>query len=85
MKPSEYFARQFYGCFWFEGPELLDNVARVGVDNCMFETDFPHPTCLYPDPMGTVSRTLETVSPENRRKVLGGNAARVYNISVPGD
>ena len=21
----------------------------------MFETDFPHPTCMYPDPLGTVA------------------------------
>ena len=25
--------------------------ASVGEDNIMFETDFPHPTCLYPDPL----------------------------------
>jgi predicted TIM-barrel fold metal-dependent hydrolase len=74
-----------YSCFWFENKTLIQDIERLGYDKVMFETDFPHPTCLYPDPMGTVSRTLETVSPENRRKVLGGNAARVYNISVPGD
>jgi len=85
MKPSDYFHRQVYSCFWFENKTLIQDIERLGYDKVMFETDFPHPTCLYPDPMGTVSRTLETVSPENRRKVLGGNAARVYNISVPGD
>ena len=30
MKPSEYFKRQVFGCFWFEdGKELLEDVARV--------------------------------------------------------
>ena len=50
MKPSEYFRRQVYACFWFENNSLSEAIRRVGIDNCMFETDFPHPTCLYPTP-----------------------------------
>jgi predicted TIM-barrel fold metal-dependent hydrolase len=83
MKPSEYFARQIYACFWFEGKGLVEDVNRLGVDNCMFETDFPHPTCLYPQPLNGVAKVLEDVDYASRAKLLGGNAARVYGIDLP--
>jgi uncharacterized protein len=83
MNPSEYFRRQIFACFWFEGEGLLDSVRRLGFDNCMFETDFPHPTCLFPDPLTRMAGVLEEVDYGLRKKLLSGNAARVYNIDVP--
>lgn len=86
MKPSEYFKRQIYACFWFEdGKDLLEDVQGLGVDNCMYETDFPHPTCLYPRPLDRIAKTFteNNVDVETRRKLLGGNAARIYNIELP--
>ena len=54
--PSEYFKDHWYATFWFEknGGDLQGLIDKVGEDNVMFETDFPHPTCLYPDPLETV-------------------------------
>src|SRR5260370_42421219 len=38
MRPSDYFRRQMYACFWFEkGPGLIEALARSGEDNCMSE------------------------------------------------
>ena len=65
LKPSEYFRRQMAACFWFENDLLIPSIEWLGVDNCLFETDFPHPTCLYPDP---VERAL-TVLQGRRRHV----------------
>jgi predicted TIM-barrel fold metal-dependent hydrolase len=50
----------------------------------MFETDFPHPQCLYPDVRGKVEETLGGFSADVQRKVLFENAARLYGIEVPG-
>jgi predicted TIM-barrel fold metal-dependent hydrolase len=83
MKPSDYFRRQIYACFWFEGEGLIESVRRLGFDKCMFETDFPHPTCLYPDPLTKMAEVLEAVDFESRRKLLSGNAAVAYNVDVP--
>jgi predicted TIM-barrel fold metal-dependent hydrolase len=82
MKPSEYFKRNVYSCFWFEDEGLHNAIRAVGVDNIMFETDFPHPTCLYPNALERVAHTLEGLSNEAKRKLLSGNAARVYSIPV---
>ena len=84
MKPSEYFHRQMYACFWFENEHILEDVRRLGYDRVMFETDFPHPTCLYPEPLTAVAKTLSAIDYEDRKKLLSGNAAKVYNLDVPG-
>jgi predicted TIM-barrel fold metal-dependent hydrolase len=52
----------------------------VGEDNIMFETDFPHPTSLHPDPVGAVTAKVATLRPESQRKLMGGNAAALYRI-----
>ncbi|MFD1959887.1 amidohydrolase family protein [Novosphingobium panipatense] len=52
----------------------------IGVDNVMFETDFPHPTSLYPGVQEHLKDVLGGHSPEVRRKVLQDNAVRLYNL-----
>jgi predicted TIM-barrel fold metal-dependent hydrolase len=80
--PSEYFKEHWYGTYWFERNRgdvqyLIDS---IGEDNVLFETDFPHPTCLYPAPLETVEEQMRTLRPETRRKVLGDNAAKLYRL-----
>jgi len=80
-KPSEYFASNFYACFWFEkGQEAAEMCRKVGIDNVLFETDFPHPTSLYP--FDDLDGHLEGFTYEERAKVLSLNAAKLYNIAV---
>jgi predicted TIM-barrel fold metal-dependent hydrolase len=81
-KPSEYFASNWYATFWFEenGGDLQYLIDRVGEDRVMFETDFPHPTCMYPDPLKTVEDRMMSLRPDTRRKVLGDNAAALYRV-----
>ncbi|HEX3453457.1 MAG TPA: amidohydrolase family protein [Gaiellaceae bacterium] len=85
MLPSEYFFRQVYAMFWFE-QEALPLLAKYQ-DNVMFETDFPHPTCLHagpgtyaPMPGEVIARDTAIVGDDVMRKVLHDNAARVYHV-----
>ena len=80
--PSEYFRDNWYATFWFETGrgDLQHLIDAVGEDNVMFETDFPHPTCLHPSPLDMVSGKIATLRPETQRKVMGGNAARLYRV-----
>jgi predicted TIM-barrel fold metal-dependent hydrolase len=84
MQPSDYFRRQVYGCFWFETTAIPLVIDNVGIDNLMFETDYPHPTCLYPDPLERVAKALDGLSDEWQRKLLQDNAAKLYRIPLPG-
>jgi uncharacterized protein len=79
-KPSEYFKENFYACFWFEQKDISHTLRQVGIDNVLFETDFPHPTGLYP--IENLEGRLGDLTHEERAKVLGGNAARLYNIAL---
>jgi uncharacterized protein len=85
IAPSEYFRRQIYTCFWFEclSSGLIDFIKMIGEDRCLFETDFPHPTCLYPNPVESVAASLEGADELLRRKVLSENAADLYGIELP--
>jgi hypothetical protein len=79
-KPSEYFADNFYGCFWYERRNIGAMIKATGVGNVMFETDFPHPTCLLP--IDNVLGALGDLSHNEQAQVLSGNAQRVYNIPL---
>jgi len=81
-RPSEYFKDHWYATFWFENNQndVAGLVAKVGEDNILFETDFPHPTCLYPKPLETVAEKMSTLTPTARRKILGDNAAKLYRL-----
>jgi predicted TIM-barrel fold metal-dependent hydrolase len=52
----------------------------VGEDNILFETDFPHPTCLYPKPLETVAAKMATLPVETQRKIYGENARTLYRL-----
>src|SRR5579875_898142 len=81
-KPSEYFKSNIYATFWFENNfnRLSDLVNTVGEDRILFETDFPHPTCLYPNPLQSVEGKLSVLSEAARRKILGENARKLYRL-----
>jgi predicted TIM-barrel fold metal-dependent hydrolase len=80
-KPSFYFQRQ---CFIAaEGAEALIPfvVGAMGDDNICFSTDYPHPDHPFKGVVDSI-RTMEGVSDESKRKILGLNAARLFNLST---
>ncbi|MDA8046474.1 MAG: amidohydrolase family protein [Actinomycetota bacterium] len=81
-RPSEYFRDNWFATFWFETGrgDLQHLIDAVGEDKVLFETDFPHPTCLHPNPVEMVAEKVATLRPETQRKVMGENAARLYRI-----
>jgi predicted TIM-barrel fold metal-dependent hydrolase len=77
-RPSDLFKRQLYVDFWYEsaGIQLRH---KVGIDNIMWESDYPHSTSTYPESWEFVKRSLEGVPQEDCDKMLYGNALRIYN------
>ena len=80
LTPLEYFQRQIYATTWFERSDITNVVQRLGADRIMFETDFPHPTCLYPEPLKNAAENLATLSDSDQEKILSGNAMRLYKL-----
>ncbi len=84
MLPSEYFRRNVYACYWFEETAPRRLLDKVGVDNIMFETDFPHPTSLYGDDVrARIDAGLGDCEPEVRHKILWANGERLYKVEPP--
>jgi predicted TIM-barrel fold metal-dependent hydrolase len=79
---KERFRRSVSACVFFEREDLVETIRKVGADNVMFETDFPHPACLYPNGLDYLAEPIAELTPEERFKVFSGNAARIYNIEV---
>jgi predicted TIM-barrel fold metal-dependent hydrolase len=83
LLPSEYFKRQMYATFWFEG--INSESIEEYQDNVMFETDYPHATSLAANlvstkPLDFVEDGVGKLRPEIQKKLLHDNAARVYKL-----
>jgi uncharacterized protein len=78
-RPSELFRRQIYVDFWYEEAGIRQR-HHIGIENIMWESDYPHSTSTYPESWEFVKRTLAGV-PEDEQKLLRyGNAMRVYHL-----
>lgn len=82
LTPTEYFKRNFWVSFWFEtvGPTKL--LEDIGVDRLLFETDYPHPTSLYPGVQDKLVSVLGDRDYATRKRVLQDNAFELYNLSA---
>jgi len=78
-RPSDVVHRQMYVNFWYEvaGIELR---REIGIDNIMWESDYPHIASTYPQSWEFVERSVGEVPDHERRKLLFENAVRVYRL-----
>jgi len=78
-RPREYL-RQFWVSYWFESFAPKHMLGEIGVDRVMFETDYPHPTSLYPGVQDKLVETLGGHDYATRKRVLETNACELYNL-----
>jgi len=80
--PSDYFRRQIYATF-FEDAVGASMLGPWGVANCMWSNDYPHENSTWPHSREVIARELGHLSPEDRKKVVTTNAARLYKMALP--
>ncbi len=78
-RPSDVFHRQVHVDFWYETAGVEQRHA-IGLDNIMWESDFPHSTSTWPDSWQFIERTLKGVPEEERFQLMAGNAVRIYKM-----
>ncbi|HEX6512303.1 MAG TPA: amidohydrolase family protein [Chloroflexota bacterium] len=78
-RPSELFHRHVYVDFWYEAVGLRLR-HQVGLQNIMWESDFPHSTSTYPDSWQYVNRAMAGIPEDERSTLLYGNAMRLYKL-----
>jgi predicted TIM-barrel fold metal-dependent hydrolase len=82
-RPIEYFRDHIYATFWFEDFGVKHYIESIGANNLLFETDFPHPTCLYPESQAHLAQVLARLEPSARQRVVQDNAVELYKLPLP--
>jgi predicted TIM-barrel fold metal-dependent hydrolase len=78
-KPSDYFLGQ---CFISVDPDeylVTDVVERIGDDNLIISTDYPHIDAHFPHALDEFLK-IQGLGDDNRKKILWDNCARLYSM-----
>ena len=77
--PSDFLHRNvFYG---FQDDDLGIRLRDViGVDNLMYANDYPHADCIWPRSRQVLEQMMAGCPEEEKAKMAGGNAVRIYRL-----
>ena len=78
------FRQHIYGCF-IDDVHGVRNLDAIGFDNVMIETDYPHSDSTWPNCLEHAQKQLAGISPENRHKIMRGNAERLFRFTPAPD
>ena len=81
LRPSDYFHRQIHLTFMEEERSVQTLRDRIGVENIMWASDYPHPPTTWPNSRASLERQFEGIPDADRRKIVCDNAARVWNLA----
>lgn len=81
--PSDYFRAHGFASFQEDEPGLHDAQLHNLSDNFMWANDYPHHEGTWPHSAAAIERTMNFLSEEERAKILGLNAARLFKFEVP--
>ena len=73
------FRDHVYGCF-IHDEHGVASIDKIGEDNIMCETDYPHPDSTWPDCIETARKQMKHLSEETQYKLLRGNAERLFRF-----
>ena len=81
LPPSTYYRRQVHSCFFKDpvGVELLD---RVGIDNVLFETDYPHQDSTWPRSREAAAEQFGHLPQDQIDKIARGNAISLLGLNL---
>ena len=82
ISPSDCLRRNFWFCM-IDDPSTISTRDAIGVENILFESDYPHGDGTWPDTQQVIERVLAGVSLEDVRKITHENAARLYRHPLP--
>jgi predicted TIM-barrel fold metal-dependent hydrolase len=79
LTPSQLFKRQCYVVGWYDSTSLQTR-DFIGTDNILWATNFPLSTSTWPKSRDYIARSFHEIPPDERRKILWENAAKLYQI-----
>jgi predicted TIM-barrel fold metal-dependent hydrolase len=78
--PSERWYRQGAATFEEDKMGVLSR-ARIGVENILWATDYPHPDSTWPESQKVIAEHFRDIPEAERRKVVFENANGLYKIA----
>jgi predicted TIM-barrel fold metal-dependent hydrolase len=79
MLPSDYFHQNVFAGFQEDALGIRDREI-IGVDNIMWGSDYPHAESTFPRSQDILEGILMDCTEQEKAKIVGGNAARVYRL-----
>ncbi|MEU5880490.1 amidohydrolase family protein [Spirillospora sp. NPDC047279] len=79
IPPSELFRDRIFGCFISDGTGI-EARHRIGVDQILFESDYPHSDCQWPHTRKVLGEALADVPDDEARKIVELNARRIFRF-----
>jgi predicted TIM-barrel fold metal-dependent hydrolase len=78
--PSDFFRRNVF--IGFQEDDLgIELRHHVGVENLLWGSDYPHAESTFPRSREILERILQGLPDEERAKIAGGNAAKLYRFN----
>ena len=77
--PSDFFHSNCFLGFQEDAMGIRDRHI-IGVDNLQWGADYPHPESTFPRSREILEEILVTCTEEEKAKIVGANAARIYNL-----
>jgi len=79
LRPSDYFLRQCFISVDVEEDLVRDVIKRIGDDNVVISTDYPHADSHWPNAVNHFMAM--DLPPTSRKKILWDNCARLYGVN----
>jgi predicted TIM-barrel fold metal-dependent hydrolase len=80
--PSEVLRRNFWFCM-IDDPSTVCTRHTIGVENILFESDYPHGDGTWPDTQQVMQEVLGGLPDEEIRMITHENAAKLYKHPLP--
>ena len=78
-RPSHYYYRQIYGCF-FKDFHGMNSLEAVGVENVTFECDYPHADSTWPNTPALARHMFSGLDSATIEKIVRGNAIDLLGL-----
>jgi len=81
-RPADVLLRNFWFCT-LDDPSTIVTRSRIGVENILFETDYPHGDGTWPDTQDLVEEVYGHLPSDELRAILCENAAKLFRHPLP--
>ena len=80
VRPSDLFRRHFWTCF-ISDDAAIEQRELIGVDKLMFESDYPHNDCNWPNSRKLLAESLRDLPDAECRMIASENARFLYRLA----